>query len=73
MSPNLRCLPIFQGIPTEMFQPDVELRTGTISLLGNTVVEAIHTPGHSQELMTYRFKVQEKGKIIKLPYVGCRF
>ena len=60
--PKLTLSSYFQGIPTEMFQPDVELEDGDHIVLGNTVVEAIHTPGHSQGAMTYRFKVQEKGK-----------
>ena len=57
--PKLTLSSYFQGIPTEMFQPDVELEDGDHIVLGNTVVEAIHTPGHSQGAMTYRFKVQE--------------
>ena len=47
------------GIPTEFFEPDVEVHEGDIFTLGNTVVEAYETPGHSEGAITYRIHVTD--------------
>lgn len=45
------------GVPVEMFAPDVLLTDGDEVTLGGTTVRAIATPGHSAGAMTYRFNV----------------
>jgi len=47
------------GIPTEFFIPDVEVHDGDVFKLGNTVVEAYETPGHSEGAVTYRIHVTD--------------
>ena len=48
-----------EGIPTEMFVPDIEVHDGDIVRIGNTVVEAYETPGHSEGVITYRIHVTD--------------
>jgi metallo-beta-lactamase class B len=48
-----------EGIPTEMFVPDIEVHDGDIFRIGNTVVEAYETPGHSEGAITYRIHVTD--------------
>ena len=60
-NPRLTLIDYFDGVPTEMFIPDIEINDGDKICLGNTVIEAIHTPGHSQGAYTFRFCVQDQG------------
>lgn len=52
------------GVHLETFEPDVLLHDGDIIALGNTVIKAIATPGHTPGAMSYIFNVHENGKIL---------
>lgn len=60
--PELALCHYIQGIPTEFFAPDVELEDGNCFRLGNTVVEAYETPGHSEGAITYRILVTQEDR-----------
>lgn len=57
--PRLALCEYLEGIPTEFFEPDVEVRDQDEFVLGNTVVRAIATPGHSQGAVTYEIFVTD--------------
>ena len=55
-------LSAFMGFTLVTKPADIFLHDGEIVSFGQLSFRVIHTPGHSQGAMTYRFKVQEKGK-----------
>ena len=46
----------------EAFEPDVLLNDGDIITLGNTKIECVLTPGHTNGTMSFFFNVEYKGK-----------
>lgn len=69
-NPKLTLSSYFLGIPTEQFLPDVKIIDGETITLGNTSIKAVHTPGHSEGTMTYRFKIQEGVKKYQVTLCG---
>lgn len=57
--PEFALCDYLEGIPTEFFEPDVEVKDADEFRLGNTLVEAYETPGHSQGAITYRILVTD--------------
>lgn len=60
-NPELTLSDYFLGVPIEMFSPDRILEDGNKICLGNTEIQAVHTPGHSQGAYTFRFRVWDQG------------
>lgn len=53
------------GMPLEevaFFEPDVLLEDGDVISLGNTSIECVHTPGHTEGTMSFFFPVLHHGK-----------
>ncbi len=61
-NPGFALCDYLQGIPTEMFTPDVEVEDGDVFTLGKTRVRAFSTPGHSQGAVTYKITVTDGEK-----------
>ncbi len=53
-----------------IFEADMELEDGQIIKLGNTEIECVLTPGHSEGVMSFFFKVQEDDKEYNVGYFG---
>lgn len=45
----------------EVFEPDILLEDGQVVTLGNTTIEAVWTPGHTEGLMSYFWDTEEDG------------
>ncbi len=53
-----------------IFEADMEIEDGQIIKLGNTEIECILTPGHSEGVMSFFFKVQDEDKQYNVGYFG---
>lgn len=54
----------------EVFEPDILLRDGDKLRLGNTVITAVHTPGHTEGCMSYFFDVTDGEKCLRAGLLG---
>lgn len=55
---------------TETFEPDILLDDGDTITLGNTIITALATPGHTAGAMSYFFDVEEDGEVSRVALHG---
>lgn len=57
------------GMPLEevaFFEPDILIDDGDVITLGNTSIECVHTPGHTEGTMSFFFGVEHHGKTLRV-------
>lgn len=48
------------------FEPDILLHDGDLITLGNTTIECVHTPGHTEGVMSFFFEINHFGRRIRV-------
>lgn len=59
-----------EGKHSPIFTPDILLEDGAVFTLGNTSVRCVHTPGHSEGVMSFFFRIKEGDATYDVGYFG---